>query len=96
MAPKAAGKAPAKAAKKPVKKAIGVSKPVMKKQKKIRTEVQFHRPYTMRVKGDRKYARGRGRTVTGGVRMDQVCAVHYHHVQCQESCGAVCLRLDGL
>lgn len=81
MAPKKEAKAPPKkSAAKPKAKAKGakgdekkpVKKAVFKRYNKIRTTVQFHRPYTRRTKGQKKYVRRSGRSVSIAQKKDQV------------------------
>merc|ERR1719215_716572 len=57
--------------KKDAKSTKPVNKAVMKKTKKIRTDVQFHTMETPKVKREKKYSRRCGRSVTGAQRMDQ-------------------------
>jgi len=82
-APAKAAKAPAKPAGKGKGKGKGkkeqvpegTKQPVLKvagkKTKKIRSSVQFHRPYTRREKGEKKYVRRCGRSVSLAQKMDQ-------------------------
>eukprot|EP00994_Dinema_validum_P002076 NODE_1441_length_950_cov_461.270810_g1115_i0.p1 GENE.NODE_1441_length_950_cov_461.270810_g1115_i0~~NODE_1441_length_950_cov_461.270810_g1115_i0.p1 ORF type:complete len:213 (+),score=60.54 NODE_1441_length_950_cov_461.270810_g1115_i0:62-700(+) len=45
-------------------------KKTQKKGHKLWTTVQFHRPYTQRLLGKKKYARRSGRAVTSGTKLD--------------------------
>ena len=50
-----------------------VQKPMKRKYRKIRTCVHFHRPYTLRKAGEKKYAKSCGGTESKKQKMDQVC-----------------------
>eukprot|EP00668_Euglena_longa_P014248 GGOE01018227.1.p2 GENE.GGOE01018227.1~~GGOE01018227.1.p2 ORF type:complete len:165 (+),score=43.38 GGOE01018227.1:63-557(+) len=81
MAPKKEAKAPKPKATKPKAKAKGakektddkkpVKKAVLKRYNKIRSTVQFHRPYTRREKGQKKYVRRSGHSVSIAQKHDQ-------------------------
>merc|ERR1719473_384523 len=62
---------PKAAAKKDGKKKPDVkSKAVDKRKRKVRYSVQFHRPYTLRLKGEKKYSRKSGGSASAN-KMDQ-------------------------
>jgi|Transcript_35006 large subunit ribosomal protein L23Ae len=48
-----------------------VQKPMKRKYRKIRTCVHFHRPYTLRKAGEKKYAKSCGGTESKKQKMDQ-------------------------